>query len=95
MKTIGLYVNTEKDPGCSYSKMIADILTGYGFKVIVSSEIAAELGTQSQQIVEGDILTGSDMIISLGGDGTFLRVARSVYSKISLFWGLTLGVLAF
>ncbi len=95
MKTIGLYVNTDKDPGCSYSKMITGILTGYGFKVIVSSKIASEFGTRIQGVVEGDILTGSDMIISLGGDGTFLRVARSVYSKNIPVLGVNLGSLGF
>ncbi|MDD4493387.1 MAG: NAD(+)/NADH kinase [Eubacteriales bacterium] len=95
MKKIGLYVNTEKDRDLLYTKKISEILLQYGFEVVISDETASKLQESTRGIKGGDILSNSDLIISLGGDGTFLRVARMTFGMNIPLLGVNLGSLGF
>ena len=60
------------------------------FSVSVSQKLVKEVLFWDEK----DLFNKTDLIISLGGDGTFLGVARSVNSKVPLM-GVNLGRLGF
>lgn len=95
MKTVGLFTNIEKDPYFVYTKKVSGILHSFGFEVIIPQSITDILRTDIPGTKVGDILDGTDMIISLGGDGTFLKIARMVYEKSIPLLGVNLGNVGF
>lgn len=95
MKTVGLFTNIEKDPYLVYTKKVSGILHSYGFEVVIPQSVIDILRTDIPNTRVGNILDDTDMIISLGGDGTFLKIARMVYEKAIPILGVNLGNLGF
>ncbi len=95
MKTFGIIVNKDKDEGLIYTKKLIESIRSRGGKVRVSSDIARELGFADNGLDEISVIDGSDIIVCLGGDGTFLKVARKVYLKNIPMLGINLGSLGF
>lgn len=99
MKNIGVLVNTDRDVDLKYTKVLVENLCEARVNAILLSEIADKLDINNNYIVktseQKEILEESEIIICLGGDGTFLKAARAVYKKNLPILGINLGNLGF
>ena len=86
--TVGILKNNTK----SQSKYYADRLSD-AFKKCGASVLVADFEQHTQ--AELDIYGVSDVIISIGGDGTFLRVASDAIERGIPVFGFNLGTLGF
>jgi Predicted sugar kinase len=87
--------NMERDPNYTYTKKLAESIVALGGIVKINKEIAATIGTGEPCENDESVLECSDMVISLGGDGTFLKAARKIYGKNIPILGINLGNLGF
>lgn len=94
MKTIGIISNTDKDPELEYTKTLAENIQKLGGRVRVKDSLAYLCGGQPCASEE-EVLEGSDIVVVLGGDGTFLKTARIAYKQEIPILGINLGNLGF
>jgi NAD+ kinase len=92
-KRAGLVVKPHQDV-VEYLENIVEILTGLGVE-IVFEKIAAEMIGRESDIVRESIGSHCDIIILIGGDGTFLSVARTAMDSQVPVAGFNLGTLGF
>jgi NAD+ kinase len=77
-----------------YVKKTIKILEKYGVEIKLE-KIAADLIGEKSNIERDDIGTAADIIILIGGDGTFLSVARQAVYNQAPVAGFNLGTLGF
>lgn len=95
MKSIGIITNADRDKNFIYTNILADSIIKHGGKAMMSDELASKA---SKGMPCGDVegvVKNSDLVICLGGDGTFLKVARKVYKSGLPMLGINLGNLGF
>lgn len=92
---IGVVVNVEKDEGLKYTRILLDSINTNGAKYIVCEKIASKLGLMENSFSEEDLIEMSDIIVCLGGDGSFLKAARMILEKDVPIIGINLGNLGF
>lgn len=95
MKTIGVIPNKDRDPGLNMTRALIDTILKLGGSVAVTAETAYELGMVNMGRELEEVLGNSDIITCLGGDGTFLSVARKIYRRDVPILGINLGNLGF
>ena len=92
--TVGLFPNMQKEKVCACLPQILGLLNKYGFKTHLPQELAPA-GAPCYNTADAESLTQLDAGISLGGDGTFLQMARFLSPlKIPVF-GVNFGKLGF
>ncbi len=94
-KTIGIFANGKKDREFKYTKILADCIRNHGGDIRICPFVAEKAGIEITDANKGDIYTKSDMLICLGGDGTFLKAARKAYLFDLPILGINLGSLGF
>jgi len=95
MRKIGIVANTSKGNWLPTARAIVEFVAVRGVEVIVEPrEAAAALFPESSYPPEGRLID-SDMVLSLGGDGTFLRAVRMVGERDVPIVGINLGGLGF
>jgi NAD+ kinase len=94
MKKIGVITNREKDVGLSYTSQLVESIKRYGGQAVLPA-IAGLPGMEGIDSEVEEIRDKCDMIICLGGDGTFLRTARIAYMSQLPMLGINLGSLGF
>ena len=87
MKRIGIFFHPLKDAACSLARELTEFLRGQHLSVWQCS--AWEWENSLPQI------NGSDLIITIGGDGTILRAAQAVMPHAIPIVGINLGRLGF
>jgi len=99
MKNIGVIVNTDRDVDLKYTGILVTSICEAGANTVVLSEVADKLNLDNCNIIkksrQSEILKDAEFLISLGGDGTFLKTARAVYKKDLPILGINLGSLGF
>jgi NAD+ kinase len=95
MKTISIITNKDKDFKYIHTKTLVESVLKRGGKVKICNEAASKMGIQGIGCSSQEVAEDTDAIISLGGDGTFLKVARSVYKSGVPILGINLGSLGF
>jgi NAD+ kinase len=95
MKQIGIITNSDKDKGFVFTKMLAALIEKSGGRYYVTNDTAEAINCHDKGLNEQEIFNKSDIIICLGGDGTFLKVARSAYKADVPIMGVNLGSLGF
>ena len=95
MNHIGIITNREKDIDLKYTRLLVECIHKKGGIFKISSFIADELGLENESLDDDQVVEESEIIICLGGDGTFLKVARKVYDKNKPLLGINLGTLGF
>lgn len=103
MKTVGVFVNRSRDKDFKYTRILVESMCGEDITVLLPAgivkEISPERGGCCKNCVETknyeDVFANADMVVCLGGDGTFLKVARMVYEKGIPIFGINLGNVGF
>ena len=95
MDKIGIITNRQKDKGLEFTRKVVDSILKKGGSVRLPCDIAEELQICQEQLDEDSLVEDSDIIICLGGDGTFLKAARGIYKKGIPMLGINLGSLGF
>ncbi|MFZ5988856.1 MAG: NAD(+)/NADH kinase [Bacillota bacterium] len=95
MLKIGIITNRDKDEGLKYTRVLFESIGSNGAEALVPAEIAGDIGAENKNLDENNIVKMSDIIICLGGDGTFLKAARMLLGKNKPLLGVNLGNLGF
>ncbi|MDQ2086638.1 NAD(+)/NADH kinase [Herbivorax sp. ANBcel31] len=95
MMNIGVVVNVRKDEDLKHTKILLDSIKKNGAKYIVSEKIAKNLGLGDNNISEESLIEMSDIIVCLGGDGSFLKTSRMILKRDIPIIGINLGNLGF
>ncbi len=95
MRRIGLITNLEKDVDLKHTRELANCIISMGGQVTLTSEMAGIIGMGEPCPDDDAVLDCSDMIVCLGGDGTFLKAARKIYKRDLPILGINLGNLGF
>ncbi|MGI6778066.1 MAG: NAD(+)/NADH kinase [Acetivibrionales bacterium] len=95
MIKVGIIVNREKDKNLKYTKILIESLKKRGADIKACSDILRETNIKAEGLDEEGVFDNSDIIICLGGDGSFLGVARKVYKRNIPILGINLGALGF
>jgi len=95
-KRIGVVLKTRSEESVLVRR-VAEIVTGEGLEVVLGPDAARTLqGLQGCEcVVADDVVTGSDMLVVLGGDGTVLRAARALGPRDIPIFAINLGRLGF
>jgi NAD+ kinase len=90
---IALFPNLQKKQSKSLALSICEFLSHHGVTVIAEDDEAKEIGaTPLSQIALNDV----NFLISLGGDGSILRLVHHYYTKVEApILGINLGHLGF
>lgn len=76
MKTVLLFPNEKKDAGLAVTRTAASVLRGLGVACLISDAFEGmDSGAQARPLDQA--LQEAEMVVSVGGDGTLLRAARS------------------
>lgn len=95
----GIIANTSKENIASAVKTVVDALVSEGFSCLISDSIF-ELSTESMKtdhnfLPDTELIDASDIIISLGGDGTLLNTASITLESGKPIAGVNFGKLGF
>ncbi|WP_405729134.1 NAD(+)/NADH kinase [Anaerotignum sp.] len=95
MKKVAILPNVQKDKGLETTKRLVRYLLGKGCEPQLSKEVAerAELPQYARE--EAELYSQSDLLISLGGDGTLLGIGRRTARFEKPILGINLGTLGF
>ncbi|MBE6890684.1 MAG: NAD(+)/NADH kinase [Ruminococcaceae bacterium] len=83
---IALISNPEKDKGFEVSSRIVEYLTSKGAVVLSDSFVGCSVFTKID-----DAINECDFIITVGGDGTILKVVKSAYAYDKPILGINMG----
>lgn len=92
---IGIIANVDRDVGFKYTRIVAECITGMGGHICIQPHVYNHLGFGESFPDEDMLYAASDLVICLGGDGTFLKVVRKIYKKKLPILGINLGNLGF
>jgi NAD+ kinase len=92
-KTVGLVARRENPAAVTLARTIVARLAGRGVGVLVEPELADIAGARA--VDKAAMVREADLIVSLGGDGTLLSVARLTATTELRVLGVNLGALGF
>jgi NAD+ kinase len=95
MASIALVVRPERPRAAELARELADWLLAEGHDVRLSHDDAVAAGLPDLGRPVADVLTGLDLVVSLGGDGTMLRTVGLVATTEVPVIGVNLGQLAY
>jgi len=94
-KTIALSSTKQNKEIVSMAKQCYEILSNCGVKVLIDTNLSKLKDIKLKPSSEDSIVRKSDLLISIGGDGTMLNCARKYGSKNIPILGINLGNLGF
>src|SRR5688572_31491341 len=94
MRTIGLAAKTTAAPALAYAQQIANELRGRGLTVIFDDDTAGLLAGNQQSAPKSELGKHCDLLITFGGDGTLLSIARHAPAQVPIV-GVNMGTLGF
>ncbi len=95
MKKIGVVANTTKPEWLPTARSIVELLMERGVEVALEPKEAAHVLFGREAPKRRRRLSDSDMVVSLGGDGTFLKAVRLIGERDVPIAGVNLGGLGF
>ena len=94
MRTIGLAAKTTAPPALAYTQQVASDLRGRGLEVLLDEETAKLIDGESKAVPKSELGRHCDLLITFGGDGTLLSVARHAPEHVPII-GVNMGTLGF
>lgn len=94
MRTIGLAAKNTSPAAVRYAEQIANDLRGRGMTVVFDEETAQNLEGKFDATPKAELGKHSDLLITFGGDGTLLSVARHAPEHVPII-GVNMGTLGF
>jgi len=94
VKTIGIAAKITSDAALEYAKRVADDLRGRGYDICFDFGTADKLNERGPCVSKADLGKRADFLITFGGDGTLLSVARSAPASVPVL-GVNMGTLGF
>jgi NAD+ kinase len=93
IKTIGLIINSYKEQIVQIGRQVITLLREQNVNVVAMGEEAEALALNA--VSAETFCNEAQMVLVIGGDGTMLRAARTVYSKEIPILGINQGYLGF
>ena len=94
MKTIGIAAKTTAPAALAYAERIASDLRARGLTVIFDEDTGREIGDAHETSAKSELGRKCDLLITFGGDGTLLSVARHAPEHVPIV-GVNMGTLGF
>ena len=94
MRTIGIAAKTTSPEAVAYAHEVGEGLRARGLAVIYAEDMARELGITNDTSPKASLGRSSDLLITFGGDGTLLSVARHAPEHVPII-GVNMGTLGF
>jgi NAD+ kinase len=94
VKTIGISAKTTSDDALQFAAKVAADLRARDFGVCFDYGTADKLNDRGKCVAKGDLGKHSDLLITFGGDGTLLSVARHAPKDVPIL-GVNMGTLGF
>ncbi len=95
MPTVGLSAKVPSSAALDLARKTARDLEARGYSICFDLETGAALGLPARACAaKADLGTGADLLITFGGDGTLLSVARQAPSGVPIL-GVNMGTLGF
>lgn len=95
MIKIGVISNRDKDIEFNVTSMLVKSIRDNGAQPLLDDNLATALNDTVNNLKEEEVVSAADIIVCLGGDGTFLKSARKVFHKDIPILGVNLGNLGF
>lgn len=96
MSKIGLVVRDNREEIVKLSKTAIEWIKNNNYELLVEDFSAETLNLKSEQILSPrDLANSADLIISLGGDGTLIGIARESREREPVMLGVNFGTLGF
>lgn len=95
MKKVAILPNVQKDKGLETTKRLVRYLLEKGCEPQLSEEVAERAEMPQYAREEAELYSQSDLLISLGGDGTLLGIGRRTARFEKPILGINLGTLGF
>jgi NAD+ kinase len=95
VKKVGIIPNIDRDLNYDMTRQLVGWITEKGHSVLISKEVADFIGYSHYVQDINEVYSTSDFLISLGGDGTLLNVARMAALYNTPIIGINLGTLGF
>ncbi len=90
---VGVFTNLRKDSDLSVTRSLIDILDRRGVEYVLDADMRGKLPSNEYFSVEKPI--SLDFMITVGGDGTILRIAKYCAETDTPIAGLNLGFVGF
>jgi len=94
VKTVGIAAKITSEEAIAYAKRVADDLRNRGYEICLDFGTADKLGDRGPCVAKSDLGKRADLLITFGGDGTLLSVARSAPTGVPVL-GVNMGTLGF
>lgn len=94
MRTIGIAAKNTAPQAVAYAQKVAADLRARGLDVLFDQDTAAEIGSTYPTYAKPELGRHSDLLITFGGDGTLLSVARHAPDHVPII-GVNMGTLGF
>ena len=94
MQTIGISAKITSDDALLVASRVANDLRGRGKTVLFDDDTAKVIGDHTATAPKSEIGSRSDLLITFGGDGTLLSVARHAPEHVPIL-GVNMGTLGF
>jgi NAD+ kinase len=95
LRSVFLFTNYSKDPGFLESGRVAEIFHSRGIEVLTSAEEWGDKPEYVRCMPQREAVDRCDIITSLGGDGTILRVCQVAVEFDKPILGVNLGNIGF
>jgi NAD+ kinase len=94
MRTIGIAAKNTAPQALAYAERVAADLRTRGLSVVFDEDTAGEIGDAYPRASKAELGRQSDLLITFGGDGTLLSVARHAPDHVPII-GVNMGTLGF
>jgi len=94
MKTIGIAAKITSQPAIEYASRVAADLRKRGYEICLDFGTADKLNDRGPCVSKADLGKRADLLITFGGDGTLLSVARYAPKGVPVL-GVNMGTLGF
>lgn len=95
IRTIGLTAHKKKEGAAEALQQVSDCIISCGMSCVVDVETAEALSWKGEALSWDEFLKQSDMVLTLGGDGTLLHIADEIAPIGVPLGGINMGRLGF